>query len=835
MFHLQRILTLLLSLLLLPEYLAASLTIQKTMRNSYIRGEKVEWTANADPHAEVVFSVSGIKLFTVKTDADGVARLTLDTAALQEGRYQLKVRMKDAVDTATFHIGPVISHDGIPLYRWGHVGTETDLKWYLGKGFSGGTTGVMRDVETADSDIYIARMELLNRAAREGFTIGFYLHPLWSKKVVEQEEARVLMRNGVRVPATKAWPVDPLTKPALAYAREVTASFLQHYADHPAIGYVMLSSEQRPLPGITPELQAMAQKELPFDFAEILEKKSAATFRQIAPELRGVIEDNQPDYLGRRWFHERGHGTALLNEEIANAIRKKRPDLKFSHEPWRNAPTQGTAKGLDFAASWTYAYSDLKRLMFARYLRAPGRDENQKIQPILTIYAYASMVLTEGTAGEDLTLDTSGKAPFFTASPDYVREALWIYLSQRPDELSIYWASRLSPERPGLDPHLFSPDSFSVIEEFSNRILKPYGPALKAGRPAKARVGLLASAVAAWFRDTPVGYNINEATLPYAALLVMNDVPFEVLLDNDIKDETLSQYQALVIPLADTLTQGMVDTITRFAARGGRVIVDQNCSALNAGNTIHTAFDFEPLLRQSGKAWEEGETVVTAEEAREMMEGYAARLAPHVSAYRGEVTSPSKRVIINSVESNGAAIHFVINDDRTYGPRFGDHKLHFENGVRQQAEIQFTTDRYPVLYDLQTRKQIQEPVVNGTMTWKPWLPAAGGRMVFALPEAVGKLTIEAPAVFKAGEPRTVRLRLFGASGKPMTHAHPVHFSMTTADGTESGWSRYLAIVNGEATVPFTPAWNDTPGTWLLKATDLVTGKTTLLKAEMTSD
>ncbi len=801
------------------ETLAAS----SSGRSSFLRGETIVWSVTAEPMAEVEVSVAGLYRRKVQADAEGKAQLELETVAFRPGSYEVVVQSGGRVlESRRISVAPPLPREGIPLYRWGHVTEAMNFDWYRDRGFTGGTAWVMTDPEEPGSKVYERRKKLLERATEKGFAIGFYLHPLWSKRVVGNDEARVLMKNGQRVDAKVPWPVDPLTTVAQQHADAVVDSFIRSYSEYPVVRYCMLSSEQRPLPGVGKELMELAARELPFDFSTILEEARPG-FRKVRP-VRGVIRDDDPDYLGRKWFHERGHGTNLLDERMAVRLRQVRPDLKFSHEPWRNAPTRDTARGLDLIGSWTYSYSDMKRLMFAHFLRAPGRAEGQKIQPILSLYVYANMVMPLQNSRADMNADNPAGDPFFTAGPDYATEGLWIYLSLRPEEISVYWAGALSPDNPALDPRISSPETFDAIHAFVRDVMRPFGPAiLKSGRPT-APVGLLASAAGAWFTDKELGYNVNEAALPYASLLVMNDVPFDLLLDNDIQEGGLRNYRALVIAYGSTLTQKMADEIVAFAKRGGTVISNEPLP-LKIPNLVVTNFDFEPLLRQDGRPRKDGKPMVTADEAREMMERYAAELAPRVKAFRGPVTSPSKRVIINSLDAHGGRYDFVINDDRTYGPRFGEHRLHFELGVPQTAEVAFDASAYPVLYDLLARKPLADLRSNGGKPLALELPPASGRIILALPEAVDRVEVQGPAELERGKPVCVRVQVIGASGKVMKHAHPLQVRILDGKGEETGWSRYTAAFDGVAEVTFTPAWNDAAGEWTIEVTDLAAGKT----------
>lgn len=818
-----------LSLVAFPFHLLAAASPE---RRSYLRGEKMEWDVPAEPGSEVTFSIDGFFHKKIQTGKVGRVHFEFDTSTLRPGTYEITAKTGELLRRC-IHIGPPIWANAIPLYRWGHVSEKMDLTWYQARGFSGGTIWVMTDPEPPGSLEYKRRMKLLDLATQQGFVVGFYLHPLWSKSLIQEDTARVLMKNGQRVGAKVAWPVDPLTAAAREHSAKVVESFLQSYAWHPTIRYSMLSSEQRPLPGVSPELMKMAAAELPFDFSTTLQPSSPA-FRKVFSSKGSVIPDEHPDYLARKWFYERGHGTALLNEEMAKRIREARPDMTISHEPWRIAPTRDTAKGLNLIGSWTYAYNDLKRLMFAHFLRAPGRAEGQNIQPILSLFVYANMVMPLSESKADMTGDNSGGDPFFTAGPDYASEALWIYLSLRPEEISVYWASLLPPEDAALDPKLTSPETFEAIGEFTRNILQPYGSAIRASSRDKAPVALLSSAAATWFTSHDLGYNVNEAALPYASLLAMNDVSFDLLLDNDITEGDLEGYRALVIPFGNTLTQSMAEQIRRFAKNGGKVIANE-IQPTDIPDIIQTHFDFEPLKRQDGRAASKGQQMVTAEEARTMMETYAAQLEPLVKDWHGPVFSSSRRVVINSLNAGNGRYDFIINDNRAYGPRFGEYKLHFENGVEQQAPVRFDVSKYPVLYDILSRKKLDASSILDSHFSECilTLPAAQGRIILALPEEIASVSLSGPKTLQRGHREILKIQIIGASGQLMRHAHPIHVHILDGNGEETGWSRYTSTTpDGSISLDFTPAWNDKPGQWRIEAIDLVAGKVAVIHPQM---
>src|SRR5262249_51208130 len=153
-----------------------------------------------------------------------------------------------------------------------------------------------------------------------------------------------------------------------------------------------------------------------------------------------------------------------------------------------------------------------------------------------------------------------------------------------------------------------------------------------------------------WFTTIPrgVGY-VNEQILPFCTLLMMNHVPFEVLLDEDIREGRLKEYDALVIPRGDTLTRDVHARIVAFARDGKKVIAAQTLRAAVPGAAV-THFDFGFERDVNGRALAAGRAI-TAEEHRTRMEAYAEQLRPLLAGLSGPAESDSKRALLNTLES----------------------------------------------------------------------------------------------------------------------------------------------------------------------------------------
>jgi hypothetical protein len=237
-----------------------------------------------------------------------------------------------------------------------------------------------------------------------------------------------------------------------------------------------------------------------------------------------------------------------------------------------------------------------------------------------------------------------------------------------------------------------------------------------------------------------------------------------------------------------------------------------------------TDFDFSFEGRVDGNALAGGRGM-TADEHRSLMESHAERLKPLVSGVRGPATCESKRVLINTLESGDLRYVFLVNDERTYGPRFGSWKLEFETGLRQEARVRLglAAGGEPALYDAIEKTPIVARFKDGVAEFEVMLPAARGKLVAVLPERVGRVEIATPRGCERGQPYPISVRVLGASGKPIRGALPVRVEITDPLGRPNEYSRYASADTDPWVLTFRPAANDPSGSWKVRVTELVGG------------
>jgi hypothetical protein len=831
---------LLCGLALLPALAAAAPPRFTDERHAYLRGEQASLRLRLDAGADAVaFDVGGWLPRRVPVRA-GQASYPLDTALLHAGDYDVRAQPlragKPLGEVALFPLTIAAERNPQRFPVWNWAGAEQpDLRWWTARGFNGFRFSSTRDPLDPAGEGARRTARILDEGTRLGLDMGAYLYTVGSTRWEQEEAARCLLPDGRRH-ASKIYPREPVV---LDHARRTTEAWVNRFGDYPSFRHALLSSEYD-VPFCTNEVaKTLARQEAGLDLAQVLSPRwvrsgaSALDPAKLPPELQpqgGLIPDDHPIYRFLKWWWERGHGTSVMNAEMARIIKARRPDVMTWHDPYRLAPVYGSHTGLDCISTWTYGHPDIKRLAYTTVLQAAARRDHQKVMQDITLYVYGRFVVPLGTPTANLLSDQPGRDPFFNQGPDYAREAMWLVMSQRPDALCFYFAGRLQPTNAALDPFISSPETFDAIGEVCRTLVEPYGPAILASRRVKPRVAVLLSASALWFAASPrvPGY-INEQILPFCALLMMNHVPFDVLLDDDIAAGRLNDYDALVIPRGDTLTRGNHARIVAFAAAGKKVIADQSLRASVPGAAVFDAdFSFERSV--DGAALAAGRAV-TAEEHRARSEALAERLGPLLAGLPRPAESDSKRVVLNTLESGDIRYLFVTNDERTYGPRFGPWKLMQDAGVRQTARIRLTASGKPALYDALSHQPITSTTQGDQAAFEVTLPPARGRLIAVLPEPVGKVVVTAPATCPRGRRSSIVVSVVGASGRPLAGSVPLQIEVRDPLGRRNEYSRYAATVPaGEAaggryqfSLPFLPGVNDLPGDWQVTVTELIGG------------
>lgn len=766
-------------------FLLLALPAQASLeRTVFVRGEQIAIPVSQATSCDI----GGL----LKQEVPAGGTFAIDTLRLRPGEYTVRL----GTSSAKISLVDAPNPWRYPVWKWGGTAPRSFSYW-AARGFNGVSSPMVTSVPAPDAkqtkDIKLS----LEDAARLGLDYGVYVNPLFDSKWKTDTGNQAEKFDGSKL--AKPYPRRPaVVEDAKAVAAGVAATF----GAYPAWRHSLLGSEFQ----------------LDYDFSDFavqlgreeasVDVKTAGIIRQPAVNLPkdGLIEDDNPRYRYLRWWFHRGMGDANLNAVMATTLKAVRPDILTWHDPYRLAPTLGSASGLDAISTWTYCQPDMTRLFYTRVLQAAASADRQRVMQTITLFLYPQFVQSTAGATASLENDKPGGNDFYTAGPDFARVATWLTFSQRPDILSYYYGGTLQPDDPSVDRHRASPETFDAIGEVVRDLVEPFGPAILTGKPEKAKVAVLLSAAAVWLGDSPKlpGYP-NEQILPYCSLLAMNHVPFDVVFDDDVVAGRLKNYDCLVLPQAGALTRSMHREIVAFAASGKRVIADSSLKASVPGAIIK-AYDFTFQRQVDGVELSKGHAVL-AHESRARMEGYAADLAPHVAAYRGKATAESPRAIVNTVECGDIRFVFVVNDNRDYGPRFGSAKLHMDQGVPLETRVNLGAG---VAYDAMTGQRL--PSNSLTVT----LPAAGGKLYVVSPKPIGGLSVTPPSSWAAGQRSAINAEVAGANG-----TLPLRFTLRdAAGGVRLNWC--VPAVQGRAKIDYAPAENDPPGAYTIEVENLAT-------------
>ena len=806
-------------------------------RHAYMRGEEIRIVFRTGAE-KILFTISGLLPEYVKV-VDGTAVYSINSSLLRSGEYEIHAQEVhgEAVESerASFPItiSPKPNPQRYPVWHWGSVKPE-EMEYWTKRGFNGFSIGAVRS-PIRESDNFIAQtIAMLEAGTLFGADIGVHFDPLRWKELREDKDSMCLLPSGQR-DSERVYPLEPKV---VDRAQETVQSWINRFWVYPSLRHALLSSEYETPFCVNEITRKLAEQEANIDPEEyfkpkIIEKKSGRVNRAYLHEEKlpknGVISEDNPVYRLLTWWWKSGNGIRKLNAMMAETIHSKRPDILTWHDPYRLSPVYGTHSGLGAISTWTYGHPDIKRLIYTRVLQAVAKRDNLKVMQTVTLYVYDRFVMPARNSLLNILFDKPDGNRYFTNSPDYAREATWLVFSQRPDILSYFYASSLRPNTSSSCTSKTSPQTFQAIGEISRALIEPYGPAMVQCQPRKAKVAVLLSASAIWFSRKSVWYGYpNESILPYCILLLMNHIPFDVLLDEDVAGGGLSEYDLLIIPCGDALTQGVHQRIVDFARRGKKVVADKSLQASVPGaSLIDIDFSFQNLV--DGRLIKEGD-FISAEEYETRMEKLAQQMERLLTEIVRPWRSSQKRVIFNEVRSGNIRYVFIINDLKTYGPRFGQWKLMQELGVEQIPRIRIEVEGKPAIYDALGLAPVEYSLRDSGAEFEITLPPAGGKLVAVLPNPIQHVQIIAPASVERGIGDEVRGIVFSATGTPIMGAVPLRIDVTDPLGRQTEYSRYAATVYSEgqgwsSSAGFLPAINDVPGEWTITMSELLSGIT----------
>ena len=554
---------------------------------------------------------------------------------------------------------------------------------------------------------------------------------------------------------------------------------------------------------------------------------------ELVPDSRIIPADN-PLYAYLRERHGPDGGTeVVMNDLLAETIRKTRPDLLLMQDPILRRPPLRSYRKINVAQDWVY-YTDLSALVkMAERLGATARGI-----PGMTTSVMPQFLFKPGMA-----------APFGGMPPrDMFREACYLAAS-RPMRVISFWnigtafvkGAQQSPDEvrallgdadfreaerrireKKLKIFCFDPRLKEEFRAVSDHLWIPFGALMPKWKNAPRRVALVDSFASDIFGNVRWP---DHGVLGNA--LVKTGIPYDILYDNDL-ETGIGDYDVLVLPVCGALPERAVENLRNFMRRGRLVIADQflkvkgleQALILRAEGKNGTELrrkELELLRRYEGKtdspAYMESMQALLAEaDARSELPRLAELLREKLkTAFAAE----ERNVYWNHLRAGGADYLFAVNDLRVPGEIYGRFGKIREQGIARHVFFRVRNPEFRHAYDLTGQKEL--PVRDGHV--KLDLPPCGGRIVLFTRNPLGRFSASAPDKAVRGNPVRIDLCLEKGAG-----LIPVQLDVRMPGHSTSFFSRYDVLRNGTLAVNFILPFNAPPGTWSVRVRELAAGQ-----------
>ena len=580
-----------------------------------------------------------------------------------------------------------------------------------------------------------------------------------------------------------------------------------------------------------------------------------------------ILPVESPLYAYHRWFHGvDGPTESLFNQTIADHIRRRRPDLLTIWEPILRRAAVRAFDRVAIAQEWFYYENPMNTVLTQERLNTAVRGTPMR------------------PTGMPQFLFKKGRAAPYAAvaTADMFHETAWLCALQ-PIRMMTYWNFKIVPSadfenyynrcftKAQIDELFGTPtptwqEAAAILKSTPKaRKLMPWTPELAAtfARFHNDEIGPLAALIPRW-RNHPRRVAIirsfasqlyREVRWPKTSWLencaVYAGLPFDVLLDEDFEkgNDPLKGYDLVILSHAVCLTEPGFASLSRFAKRGGTVVVDPETKVEIPGAVLlepsTAAKDFEQQLAEKEEAIRLKHGAVSSPQYIESMEQAAdlpSRVEPAFLALLEEKAKPPARcptpnTWLNLLDADGVHYLGVVNDLRTRGPMYGHFGKIRETGVPQTATVRFAASLGTVVYDVLNQQELTpEPDGKDARVLQLRLPPAGARLLLLANRHIGRLEIEArqsKAKWDGQSGRELRIQatLRDRRGKPFPGLVPALLTIERPDGTRDDFSRATVFTNGRLDLRVPLPRNLAPGPWTIAIQERAAGTTAQAIAE----
>ncbi len=658
---------------------------------------------------------------------------------------------------------------------------------------------------------YIAeRRRHLDAALANGLSVVASLSPA---NLLAKDKANLRVdRNG------KPYAREDICASAPEFApffENVGRSVAKAYGDHPAFTTVLIDTEVRDNTAVSfnavdvENYRKLANADFP---AEVSAKWGVDWTKLKGFPADRVIADDHPILNFYRWFWTAGDGWNGLHSALHRGIKTAgRRDLWTFFDPAVRQPSISGAGGqVDVLSHWTYTYPDPQRIgMCADQLFAmsAASGRSQQVMKMTQLIWYRSQTAPIGAKAPGDTVaweDHDPEAAYITIAPMHLREALWTKLS-RPVQGIMYhgWQSLVPAESPSAY-RFTNPNTAHELRRLIREVVEPLGPALMQAADQRSEIAFVESFTSQMFaRRGSYGSNNDWAADVWLALQHAH-AQTDIIYEETLVKSGLSGRKVLVMPFCDVLTKAVVEKISAWQKKGGKIIADEFlCPALKADLVL-------PSFKRAKNARDDKAKVLVL--AKTLASQPAVPL-PRLA----ECDNPE--IIVRSRAHGDARYLFAINDHREPGTYVGQHGLVMENGLPSKGTVSLPMEG-ATIYDLLRGEIVIGQRGEGRTTWPVELGPCEGRVFLVLPKPLLSLALEMPESAKAGNSATVSVSIATTAKEPAKAIIPVKVEIADANGRSAEGSGYYGAKDGRLEIKLDIAANEDPGTWQIKVREL---------------
>lgn len=771
----------------------------------------------------------------------------------KQGAYELVTRLQSGQGEfiTAEHINriwfrPAIDEDAMPVLLWGTPRPENyKLAQFIGFthfispyiDYSPVWENQNKDVAMPDADLSAA-YDLMDKALRADLRVFTKLNiGLWMRKRKDIELYRTRGRAGM---TKQDNPIAPSLSMVQQFGSNVGRYVANSFGEHPGWVAALINTEER-----SSKTQASFTKTERNAFTEAtgLEIPTKVNGRtgeharaavEIAP---GVVNDKHPIYRFYEWFWKSGDGWNDFNSAISDGIKSVAPRIWTFHDPAVRTPSiWGSGGNVDYISQWTYTNPEPTMVGLAAeelLAMADGTNGQQQIMNMTQLFWYRSLAIGKNLSDfVDLSryIDIDPDVKYISISPSHLRQAFWSKIA-RPVKGIMYhgWNSLVGTD--DTNHYRYTHDgNEEVLKELIHEIIQPLGPMLKAIPAKKSKVVLLESFSSQVFAKRGTwGWGKNWVADAWLLSRYAHLQPAIVYEETILRDD-LHNIDILILPSCDLLPKRLIDMIIRFQRNGGIVVGDKRLTPALQSDINLPVFERSKNAQRDSKRLKRNASLFKKE--LDVLLNRHSNQSINKSIRPFESSNDDVLTYHRSYDSTDYL--FLINDKRRPGTYVGQHNRVLETGVPVKSSITINQNT-AFIYDLRLHRLLGNTEISNSRQQNKShkidvnIKAGDGTIWMITPKKIHSIDITSEKQKYSSQQTSTKsieltINVRDNIGNLINAVLPMKVDFKDPHGKIYS-SKHIAAIGGTHPINWTPALNDTKGTWTIMVTDLASGNT----------